>query len=493
MNPQFGKLRSFFWPIENRELKKFLPMAFMMFFIIFVYTLLRGTKDGLVVTSAGAGIISFLKGYVVFPSSILFVLVYGRLVDLLKKDTVFYTVCIFFLSFFALFAFVIFPNKDMFHPAKETVDQWVANYPAFRYFFYIIGTWSYSAFYVMSELWGSTMNSLLFWQFANEITRTNEAKRFYGMFILLANFSGILSGFSMKWFSNGVTPETSVMLTCSSVVLSGLIIMWTYRWINRNVLTDPVFYNPAEQGNKPKKKKEKMTAGESMKLLFTSKYLLMIALLVLSYGISVNLIELLWKNQMKMQFPNLNDYNAFMGNVFIGTGIATILVVLVSKNIIMRFGWFMGAILTPLMMLVTGMIFFACVFFSGLMDPLTSLVGMSSLLTSVWLGTIQNVLSKSVKYGLFDPTKEMAYIPLEDNLKVKGKAAVDVIGARLGKASGGYIASGLLIATAGTVSDIAPILTIFIIGIIVVWIYAVVTLSKLYHAKLAENAAAAAE
>ena len=485
-DPQFGKIRSFFWPIESRELKKFLPMALMMFFIIFIYTILRGTKDGLVVTAAGAGVISFLKGYVVFPCSILFVLGYGKLVDVLSKEKVFYTVCLFFLIFFGIFGFLVFPNREFFHPTKETVEGWVASMPAMKYFFYIFGTWSYSAFYVMSELWGSTMTSLLFWQFANEITRTSEAKRFYAMFILLSNFSLILSGSSLKWFSNGVSSELSLMLICGSVVVCGGAVMWLYRWIHLHVLTDPLFYNAAEQSNKPKKKKAKVSMLDSFKILFTSKYLMMIALLVLTYGISVNLIELLWKNQLKLQFPNLNDYNAFMGNLFIGTGIATILLVLVSKSIVMKFGWFMGAILTPLMMLVTGSIFFACMFFSNLMEPLASLFGMTTLLMSVWLGTIQNVLSKSVKYGLFDPTKEMAYIPLDDDMKAKGKAAVDVVGARLGKASGGYIASGLLIATAGTVTDIAPILSIFIIATIIVWIYAVFTLSKLYAAKVAE-------
>lgn len=41
-----------------------------------------------------------------------------------------------------------------------------------------------------------------------------------------------------------------------------------------------------------------------------------------------------------------------------------------------------------------------------------------ALMMAVWVGMVQNVLSKATKYALFDPTKEMAYIPLDKESKV---------------------------------------------------------------------------
>ena len=44
-------------------------------------------------------------------------------------------------------------------------------------------------------------------------------------------------------------------------------------------------------------------------------------------------------------------------------------------------------------------------------------------------------MTKATKYTAFDPTKEMAYLPLGSEERYKAKAAVDVVGARLGTVS----------------------------------------------------------
>ena len=59
---------------STKTLKKLLPLGLMLFLILFNYTILRDTKDVLVVTAPGSGaeIIPFLKTYVNLPVAIAF-------------------------------------------------------------------------------------------------------------------------------------------------------------------------------------------------------------------------------------------------------------------------------------------------------------------------------------------------------------------------------------------------------------------------------------
>jgi hypothetical protein len=92
--------------IEKKTLKKLLPLGLMLFFILFNYTILRDTKDVLVVTApnSGAEIIPFLKTYVNLPSAIGFTLLYSALCNKMSPDKVFYFVMTAFIAFFGAFA-----------------------------------------------------------------------------------------------------------------------------------------------------------------------------------------------------------------------------------------------------------------------------------------------------------------------------------------------------------------------------------------------------
>ena len=408
--------------------------------------------------------------------------------NILSKPRLFYATISPFIIFFALFATVIYPNRELFHPTTsadflqsilpEGLSGLVACYR----------NWTYSLFYIMAEMWGSVALSLLFWGFANDVTKVSEAKRFYSQFGLAANLALPISGFLIVYFSDirkylpadvdawGMT----INFLMSAVVLAGVAVMAIYWWINKYVLTDPRYYNP-EEIKKPKKEKLKMSIGESLAFLAKSKYILCLTVLVIGYGISINLVEVTWKNQLKLQYPNPNDYSAFMGWFSQMTGYISIVMMVVASSIIRRFGWTISAMITPVVLLITGVGFFSFVIFRENLSGMIAMLGTTPLFLAVIFGMAQNIMSKSTKYSLFDPTKEMAYIPLDPESKVKGKAAIDVVGARFGKSGGALIQQGLLVVFSN-IAAITPYVAGILFFIIGGWILAVRSLGKQFAA-----------
>jgi len=221
---------------------------------------------------------------------------------------------------------------------------------------------------------------------------------------------------------------------------------------------------------------------ETVRYISRSRYLGYILLMVIGYGLSMNLAGILWKKQVQLLFPNPLDYANFLAQFAYWVGVITIVLIFFLKGMVERFGWYKAAMVTPLIVVGTAIPFFTFMFFQEELSPLLSWSGCTALTLAVGIGAAQQVLSKSSKYSMFDPTKEMSYIPLDQELKVKGKAAVDVSGYSLAKASGGYIAGALLVITAaGDLMLIAPYLAAIVIGILVVWIIAVKKLSVLYR------------
>ncbi|RWW78891.1 hypothetical protein BHE74_00012870 [Ensete ventricosum] len=260
---ELGEKKPNFLGVEITTLKKIVPLGIMFFCILFNYTILRDTKDVLVVTAKGssAEIIPFLKTWVNLPMAVGFMLLYTKLSNVLSKEALFYTVILPFIAFFGAFAFVLYPLRDAIHPTALSDKLLAALGPSFLGPVAILRIWSFCLFYVMAELWGSVVISVLFWgclysvsasasHIANmlySITTVEEAKEFYPLFGLGANIALIFSGRTVKYFSNlrknlgpGVDGwAISLKGMMSIVVLLGFVICAIYWGVNTFVVNDP--------------------------------------------------------------------------------------------------------------------------------------------------------------------------------------------------------------------------------------------------------------
>lgn len=433
-------------------------------------------------------------------SAIIFMLMYTKAANLFKREGLFYVTALPFLVFFTAFPYLIFPFKDSLHMSLATIEGHQATYPMIHWIIPLVGNWTYTLFYIMSELWGSAVLSLLFWQFANAITPVKEARRFYGMFGFVGNFGLLFSGPAIMLISEHVmslglsrTDELGLSLQylMALVAVAGVALLGLFYYMNRYVLTDKRYYDPEAMGEK-KKKKEKLSVMDSLKLIAQSPYLGLIAVLVLAYGVSINLFEGVWKGQIKIAYPTEAAYNQIMGGLSTVTGGIAVLLMLIGSNILRRFSWRTCALITPIVLLAGVMIFFGVIYYNNSLLPegmkiteaiKQGVISSELIVYAVGLGLFVNAFGKAVKYSLFDPTKEMAYIPLDPELKVKGKAAVDVIGGRGGKSGGSYVQMGLLTAFQGAaLYQLVPIIAPVVLGVVCLWILSVFGLSKKFVA-----------
>lgn len=481
----------YLWPVHKHETAKFLLMTLLMFCILFIQNIIRAQKDSIVNTMVATETISFLKFSGVMPAAILMAILYVKLITKFKGENVFYMIIGGFLTYFTLFAYFILPNHEALHMSDVTTTNLSVAYPHFKWFILIASKWGFSLFYIIAELWPNAAFSLLFWQFVNSVNTVDESVRFYPLFGLLGQTGLVFAGLfleNLNFFSNFFITNfdltqpnsiVSIQITLSIAIVLCACTMITFWYLNHYIVKNTTIKLSA--------KRQKMSLKESFSYVAHSRYIRLIATLLLCYGIAINLVEGPWKSKAATIYTDAESYSMFVGGYLKYTGLLTILFVLVGSNVVRFLGWMAAAIITPIMVFSTGLIFFGISNFGMFVEMLGfGLVNPATLAVSI--GAIQNILSKSSKYTLFDSTKEMSYVPLDDELKTKGKAAVDVIGIKLGKSISAFMQSLMLsLIPSATLSSISVYLMMIFSIICIVWLWAVVELGKEYKLEVAKN------
>lgn len=440
-------------------------------------------KDAFVVTAKGSGaeVIPVLKGWIVLPVALGATLLYSKLANTFRRTVLFYGIIAFFMAFVCLYGFVLYPNMDALSP-NESADWLLSKLgPENSHWVSIYRNWIPSIFFVTAELWGQIVIFLLFWGFVNHICNFNEAKRSYNLFIAGGDLAQIFTGPLVIYFTRkhmGEHFESALQNLVLCVLFFGFMIALLHWFLTRSVLKDERLYKP--ENNVALDTKTKLSLFDSLKFIARSKYLRSIAVMVVAYGLTINLTEVTWKANLKLAYPETGAYQAFMATVSSSVGVCSLIISLFfSGLIIRRLGWHFCAQLPPTVIGFTSLTFLLLFLNQGWVSNLLSPLGFSPLMLIVLFGAFQNVSTKVMKYAFFDATKEMSYIPLDQESKVKGKAAIDVIGSRLGKSGAAWIQIVLIqIAGTGSVLSITHFLLPLIGCTVLFWIFSVRSLNK---------------
>jgi len=274
------------------------------------------------------------------------------------------------------------------------------------------------------------------------------------------------------YFSSIDSQTLLVQAAIIFVIISSAICSLLVRFVCKHVMSDPSLYINAKADNVGR---EKLGIKESFKYIAKSKYLWLLLICSAAFGLSINLVEAVWKAKIKELYSTVNAYAEFSGLYILWTGIAIMVMTIIGNNIMRNHSWFVSAIITPIIIMITGIIFFTLVVFDqSIFTFFNNSVVMTPLALAVSVGAVQNILTKGTKYSIWDTSIQMLYIPLDSELRTKGKAAVDVVSSKVGKSSSGLLQSMLfvLIPTA-TYTTISPFLMVIFVIVCITWIYAV--------------------
>jgi len=434
-------------PVLPSELPKFFALSFMMFWIIYIFTIARDTKDALIVTNCGAEAIAFLKVYGVVPAATAFMFGYAYLANHFSPRALFYITITPFMLFYAVFAFVLYPMRHVLHPMGWKVPEGGMSFAV-----NLLRHWTFSLYYIVSELWGSAGVPLLFWSCANDVIRIDQAKRIYPLIALLGNLGPIFSGITMTLVSRYVSRyisigsvgmpggtgdsivgnderafEVSLKVLAVLTTIAGASVCALYNLVHRlndaDIKVEQDRDLNSERMNEMKSnrphlssksvvatchvskattstsvpqpttttttsfpiRKPSLSLSQSLAVLAQSPYLRHVASMVLSYGLSMEFTEILWKSSVKAAFPIKTDYLQFMGRYSTLVGCTAFVMMFVGSSVVDALGWRAGALVTPVMMGVLALPFFGCVIFGRLSKD--------TLLPAVYIGLAQNVLT----------------------------------------------------------------------------------------------------
>lgn len=326
------------------------------FLIIFVYHILKDLKDTLVITASdvGAEVLPFLKIWIMLPSAILASYFFAKIYQKYGREKTLYIIVTFLIGSYALFAFFLFPLREELH-LHDFADRLQIFLPAgCKGFVSMIRYWIFSAFYLTAELWSMMILSVLFWGYVNDTTTLDQAKRFYPLCVLTANCAAIVSGQTShhlcQTLGSYASWQTTLQTLVALVVGCGIGIMLINRLLAR--------YDVSSVTAKSPKTSQSISFYESIMCILRSPPLLCIALLVIGFALTSNLIEVVWKDTIKKVYPAPEAYNSYVNQLTSYIGIMAVIMSFVSRRIFKVLSWSVVAMVTPILLFVTSLLFF---------------------------------------------------------------------------------------------------------------------------------------
>lgn len=449
----------------SQEKQRHLYMSCLILLSTIGFNIMRGMRETVVFQFGknGALYTPFIRIMCILPISTLLFMYYLTLKKRTSTLIAYYALTIPLLAYFILYA--LFSSQHVID--MSAMPTWITElmkiYPPMEFIGGIITHWDKTLYYVFCEAWGSFTLVILFWQIANENYTPKLASQYYPIFSMLGGAGIIISSLLINKMGKY---ENITLLTTEIITLIGICNLWLVtkisKYAKRN--TDTI-----------QKPKVALSMREGLRIALSTPHILYLTICIISFSILCNIYENSVRNVILNHYGSEQEVFKFWGNFFFGKGLLVISANIVSKALLKRVGWFVVAITTPIISIASIHIILSISSFQ--LDQHI----IKETQNILWLLAILLQLNFAVKYAFFDPTKEMAYIPLNHEQRTYGKTVADGLGSRIGNVSSGIIQScAIMIASSNDFTQIAPILLGACSIISLGWVWAMNGLSLTY-------------
>jgi AAA family ATP:ADP antiporter len=298
--------------------------------------------------------------------------------------------------------------------------------------------------YVWVAIFG-LLTASQFWILANLVYNVREAKRVFGFIGAGAIAGGIFGGYLTSVLTTFL--DTEDLLFVAAILLFICIPITRYIWKNEVERLNPfqISIRTIPKGDSP------------FKLIKQSKLLSLIAIVI---GISVliaKLVDYQYSDYASRLIDNQEDLTAFFGFWFSTLSVISLLIQLfVTKRIVGTFG-----VGKSLLWLPTGI----------LIGSILLLI-----LPQLWVVVFIKVVDGSLKQSVNKAASELLSIPIPIEVKKKTKTFTDVVVDSIATGIAGFI---LIFFINGLQID-ATYISLIIIVLIIVWLYAIYQLKNEY-------------
>ncbi|WP_157952618.1 Npt1/Npt2 family nucleotide transporter [Candidatus Similichlamydia epinepheli] len=483
-------LRSSFWPVKQGEARVLIPLIITLFLIAFNYYSLKSIKDTLVITSAGASAVPFIKTWALLPSTFFASYFFAIISIRIGPRRAFLVMLSLFLSFYAVFIFILYPkrNEFLFDVLANFLEPYLPK--GFDSVAILIRHWPFTLFYIISELWSVIILNICFWGFLNDVISIEQAKRLYPILRTGLNFAGILSGRVGLYFSAiPFTPSfpfgetawdqalTKMMIT---VLLSGVGIFSIFCWVSSQ-------FKPKKKIDPQVRSNNTTSIKDGWSFLFQNQTILCLSGITFAYNLLLNLGEVLWTAKTYALYPDPLSFSAYMHYIAIVTSlVASLSAFFMSGSLLKHFSWLTTALVTPFVSLITSFFFFLFLLLPQRTAFIAACLGLSPLEATVFFGAVQSCLARSLKSALLDINKDLVLIELSGPIRVRGKAIIDGLAARSGKAMAS-ISLTVLLGILGSIDACTSSIGILSCATIGSWLTATYKLGRYRHYKSAKK------